>query len=118
MALTSGRNAVKWRQISQQPRSYVLIFNTGDELAKGLKDFATEQNLADASFKVIGALASVRLAWFNPEKKEYQTSVELKEAIGVALIDWRCGPARPQAYCARTCRCGPVRRHNSRWSFA
>jgi hypothetical protein len=28
---------VKWRQISQQPRSYALIFNTGDELAQGLK---------------------------------------------------------------------------------
>jgi predicted DNA-binding protein with PD1-like motif len=59
----------------------VLIFNTGDELAKGLKDFATEQNVTDASFKAIDALASVRLAWFNPQKKEYQTSVELKEQL-------------------------------------
>jgi uncharacterized protein len=75
------RNAVKWRQISQQPRSYALIFNTGDELAQGLKDFATEQNLSDASFKAIGALASVRLAWFNPETKKYRTSVDLKEQV-------------------------------------
>jgi uncharacterized protein len=60
-------------------RSYALIFNTGD--AQGLKDFATEQNLADASFKAIGALASVRLAWFNPETKKYQTSVDLKEQV-------------------------------------
>jgi len=58
-----------------------LFSITGDELAKGLKDFATQQNLADANFKAIGALASVRLAWFNPEKKEYQTSVELKEQL-------------------------------------
>jgi uncharacterized protein len=72
---------MKWRQIEQQPRSYVLVFNTGDELAKGLKDFATEQNLADASFKAIGALASVRLAWFNPETKRYQISVDLKEQV-------------------------------------
>jgi predicted DNA-binding protein with PD1-like motif len=70
--------AVKWRLIDGKPRSYVLIFNTGDELAKGLKDFATEQNLADASFKAIGALAVVKLAWFNPETKKYQTSVDLK----------------------------------------
>jgi len=72
---------MKWRQIERQPRSYVLVFNTGDELAKGLKDFATEQNLADASFKAIGALASVRLAWFNPETKRYQISVDLKEQV-------------------------------------
>ncbi len=72
---------MKWKQIDQQPRSYVLIFNTGDELAKGLKDFAAEQNLADASFKAIGALASVKLAWFDPETKKYRTSVDLKEQV-------------------------------------
>ncbi len=72
---------MKWRQIDQQPRSYVLVFNIGDELAKGLKNFATEQNLADASFKAIGALASVKLAWFDPETKKYRTSVDLKEQV-------------------------------------
>ena len=72
---------MKWKQIDQQPRSYVLIFNTGDELAKGLKDFAIEQRLADATFKAIGALASVKLAWFDPETKKYRTSVDLKEQV-------------------------------------
>jgi predicted DNA-binding protein with PD1-like motif len=72
---------LKWRQISEKPRSYVLVFNTGDELAKGLKDFATEQNLADASFKAIGALASVKLTWFDPETKKYRTSVDLKQQL-------------------------------------
>ena len=95
-----------------------LFSITGDELAKGLKDFATQQNLADANFKAIGALASVRLAWFNPEKKEYQTSVELKEQLELLSLIGDVAPARSQAYCARTCCCGPVRRHNSGWSFA
>ena len=72
---------MKWKQIDQHPRSYVLIFNTGDELAKGLKEFAAEHNLADASFKAIGALASVKLAWFDPETKKYRTSVDLKEQV-------------------------------------
>jgi uncharacterized protein len=72
---------VKWRQISEQPRSYALVFSTGDELAKGLKDFATEQALADASFKAIGALGAVKLAWFNPQTKKYQISVDLKEQV-------------------------------------
>ncbi len=70
---------MRWRQIDR--KSYVLVFNTGDELAQGLKDFARERNLADASFKAIGALAAVRLAWFNPETKKYQTSVDLKEQV-------------------------------------
>jgi predicted DNA-binding protein with PD1-like motif len=72
---------MKWKQIDRQPRIYALIFDRGDELAKGLKDFATEQNLADASLKAIGALASVRLGWFNPETKKYQTCVNLKEQV-------------------------------------
>jgi uncharacterized protein len=72
---------MKWKQIDRQPRTYVLIFNTGDELANGIKDFAMEQNLADASFKAIGALASVKLGWFNPETKKYQTCVDLKEQL-------------------------------------
>jgi predicted DNA-binding protein with PD1-like motif len=73
--------AMKWKQIDQHPRRYVLIFNTGDELAKGLKDFAAEHSLADASFKAIGALASVKLAWFDAETKKYRTSVDLREQV-------------------------------------
>lgn len=72
---------MKWKQIDQHPRNYAIIFETGDELAKGLADFAKDQNLSDASFKAIGALASVSLAWFNPETKKYQTSVDLKEQV-------------------------------------
>ena len=72
---------MKWRQINEHPRSYAVIFSTGDELAKGLKDFAAEQALADASFKAIGALAAVKLAWFNPQTKKYQIAVDLKEQV-------------------------------------
>jgi uncharacterized protein len=84
---------MKWKQIDQHPRRYVLIFNTGDELAKGLKDFAAEHGLADASFKAIGALASVKLAWFDAETKKYRTSVDLREQVellsGLAPFSWR-----------------------------
>jgi uncharacterized protein len=61
---------MKWKQIERHPRGYALVFDRGDELAKGLEDFATEQNFADSSFKAIGTLASVRLGWFNPETKK------------------------------------------------
>lgn len=72
---------MKWKQIAREPRSYALIFDRGDEIAKLLKDFATEQNLVDASFKAIGALNAVKLGWFNPETKNYQTCVDLKEQV-------------------------------------
>ena len=72
---------MKWKQIEDQPRTFVLIFNTGDEVNAGLTNFAREQNLSDASFKAIGALQSVKLGWYNPETKKYATSVELNEQV-------------------------------------
>jgi predicted DNA-binding protein with PD1-like motif len=72
---------LKYKLVEEHPRTYVLIFDTGDELAAGLKRFATEQKLSGSSFKAIGALSSVKLGWFNWETKKYQTAVALDEQI-------------------------------------
>jgi len=72
---------LKHKLVEEHPRTYVLIFDTGDELASGLKRFATEQKLAGSSFKAIGALSSAKLGWFNWETKKYQIAVALDEQI-------------------------------------
>lgn len=69
------------KQIDDHPKTFVLIFKTGDELAKGLSQFANEQQLSAASFKAVGALSSVRLAWFSWESKKYEPSVTLDEQV-------------------------------------
>ncbi|MGD0679456.1 MAG: PPC domain-containing DNA-binding protein [Polyangiaceae bacterium] len=85
---------MKARQIDESPKTFVLVFETDDELAKGLLEFAEQERLSAASFKAVGALSSVRLAWFSWESKKYQPSVtfdeqvELLSLIGdVALMD-------------------------------
>jgi predicted DNA-binding protein with PD1-like motif len=50
---------MNFRQISESPRTFIIVFKTGDELADGLLRFAREQRLSAASFKAIGALSSV-----------------------------------------------------------
>ena len=70
-----------FRQIDQSPKTFVLVFRTGDELATGLSKFAEEQKLSAASFKAVGALSSVRLAWFSWEAKQYEPSVILDEQV-------------------------------------
>ena len=55
---------MKYKLLGENPKTYVLIFDTGDELADGLKRFASEQKLLGSSFKAIGALSSVKLGWF------------------------------------------------------
>jgi predicted DNA-binding protein with PD1-like motif len=72
---------MKYRQIDQSPKTFILVFETGDELAKGLSDFATGQKLSAPSFKAVGALSSVRLGWFSWESKKYEPSVTLKEQL-------------------------------------
>jgi uncharacterized protein len=72
---------MKSRQIDQSPKTFILVFATGDELAKGLSEFATEQKLSAASFKAVGALSSVRLGWFSWESKQYEPSVTLDEQL-------------------------------------
>ncbi len=70
-----------YKQIDQAPKTFILVFETGDELAEGLKLFAIEQKLSAASFKAVGALSSVRLGWFSWESKKYEPSVQLDEQI-------------------------------------
>jgi predicted DNA-binding protein with PD1-like motif len=72
---------MKFRQIDESPKTFILIFEIGDELAEGLLQFAKEQKLSAASFKAVGALSSVRLGWFSWESKKYEPSVTLDEQV-------------------------------------
>jgi len=72
---------MKFRKIDESPKTFILVFETGDELADGLLQFAKEQKLSAASFKAVGALSSVRLGWFGWESKNYEPSVTLDEQV-------------------------------------
>ena len=72
---------MNFRKIDESPKTFILVFKTGDELADGLLQFATEQKLSAASFKAVGALSAVRLAWFNWETRKYEPSVTLDEQV-------------------------------------
>jgi len=72
---------MRWKRVAEEPVTYAVIFETGDEIAAGLKKFAKEQKLKDSSFKAIGGCEYVKLGWFDWEDKKYKTSVELKEQL-------------------------------------
>ena len=52
-------------------KTFVLIFNTGDQVVAGLKAFAEEKHLAASHFTAIGAFKDVTLGYFDWEKKDY-----------------------------------------------
>ena len=69
------------RQIDHTPKTFILVFEIGDELAKGLLEFAEQERLASASFEAVGAFSSVRLGWYSWESKKYEPSVTLDEQV-------------------------------------
>lgn len=91
---------MRFRRLAENPQTYVVIFETGDELAAGLNRFAADQKLAGSSFKAIGALSQVRLGWFDWDSKEYRPSVVLNEQVElVSLIgDIALKDGKPQAH--------------------
>jgi predicted DNA-binding protein with PD1-like motif len=91
---------MRFKLIEQQPKTYVVTFSTGDELAAGLKQFASDQKLGGSSFKAIGAFSSVKLGWFDWDSKQYRPSVVLNEQVElVSLIgDIALADGRPQVH--------------------
>jgi hypothetical protein len=71
---------MRHKLLEKHPATYILVLDTGDEVAAELQRFA-EQNISSASFKAIGALSSVKLAWFNWQTKRYETCVALDEQV-------------------------------------
>jgi uncharacterized protein len=69
------------KQVAEDPKTLVVILDTGDEILSSLKSVARTEHLAGSSFKAIGALSDVELGWFNWETKKYQTAVKFQEQV-------------------------------------
>ena len=72
---------MRWKRIADEPTTFAVIFETGDEIASLLHRFATQQGLGDSSFKAIGALSYAKLGWFNWETKRYDPACVLDEQV-------------------------------------
>jgi predicted DNA-binding protein with PD1-like motif len=77
---------MRYRQISEQPATFALIMETGDEILQSLQAFAMSKKLAGSSFKAIGALSYVKLGWFNWQTKKYEVAVELEEQLELLVL--------------------------------
>jgi predicted DNA-binding protein with PD1-like motif len=72
---------MRYKLVDEKPKTFVIVFETNDEVVETLKRFASEQKISDASFKAIGALSFAKLGWFNWESKKYEPSVVLNEQL-------------------------------------
>jgi predicted DNA-binding protein with PD1-like motif len=82
-------------------RTFVLVFEKGDEAVAGLHSFAGANSLTAARFTAIGAFSDAKLGYFDRERKGYaeivvREQVEVLSLLGdVAIED---GEARVHAH--------------------
>ena len=69
-------------------RTFVVALDTGDPLIESITRFAAEQGLAASEFTAIGALASARLAYFDPARRDY-VHIPLEEHVEMASLNGR-----------------------------
>ena len=73
-------------------RTFVLVFDTGDEVMEALGAFVREHRVGAAQLTGIGAFSDVELGYFDWESKEYRPipvdeQVELVSLVGDVALD-------------------------------
>ncbi|HEX3941465.1 MAG TPA: PPC domain-containing DNA-binding protein [Acidobacteriaceae bacterium] len=88
------------QQLAENPKTYVVILDTGEEIMESLKRFAGDERLSGSSFKAIGALSEVELGWFDWETKKYRTAAKLEEQVELLSLigDVALAEGKPQVH--------------------
>lgn len=66
-------------------RAFALIYEPGDEVVAGLKQFAKEHRPQSAHFTAIGAFSDAVLAYFDWQTKEYE-DIPVNEQVEVLML--------------------------------
>jgi predicted DNA-binding protein with PD1-like motif len=69
-----------------EEKTWALVFQTGDEVAGALEQFARENRLSASHFTAIGAFSDVTLGYFNLEKKDYKKIPVTEQVEVLSLI--------------------------------
>ena len=64
--------SMRYKLISKRPKTFVLAFETGDEVIQGLNTFACEQQLSASQFTAIGAFSKAVVGFFELSRREYK----------------------------------------------
>jgi predicted DNA-binding protein with PD1-like motif len=68
-----------------EEKVFIVVFETGDEVMRGLLDFARDNRVSAGHFTAIGALSDVVLGYLDWEKKDYER-IPLTEQIEVLSL--------------------------------
>jgi len=71
-------------------RSFLLVFDKGDDVLATLRAFAASQAIRGASFVALGAFRSATIAYWNPATKEYE-QIAVDEQVEVLSLAGNLG---------------------------
>ena len=71
--------------INKKPKTFAVVFDTGDEVVSGLKTFARENRLSASQFTAIGAFSNARLGFFNIAERGYK-KIPINEQVEVLSL--------------------------------
>jgi predicted DNA-binding protein with PD1-like motif len=77
---------MKAKLINPAPKTYAVVFDSGDEVMSGLLDFAKETHLGASHLTAIGAFSEVTLGFFIPEEKRYKKMIIREQVEVLSLI--------------------------------
>jgi predicted DNA-binding protein with PD1-like motif len=66
-------------------KTFVVVFDSGDEVRQNLLEFANSNRLTDAHLTAIGALSQVKLGFFDRQQKAYK-EIPLQEQVEVLSL--------------------------------
>jgi len=76
---------MRWRLLSDSPRSFLLVYDMDDEARDVLAAFADEQRLTMGHFKALGAFRETTIAWWSWEDKQYH-EIPVNEQVEVVSM--------------------------------
>jgi hypothetical protein len=86
--VTQGRRLVDSQLLLDREgeRTWVVVFETGEEALSGLREFARECDLTASHFTAIGAFSDAVLGFFDPGAKRY-IEIPLREQVEVLSLN-------------------------------
>jgi predicted DNA-binding protein with PD1-like motif len=78
---------MEYRRIAEGPlRTFVAVFDSGDEVLAGLQTVAERERLSAASFTAIGALRDATLGWYDLDAQDYDRNEVQEQAEVLSLL--------------------------------
>jgi uncharacterized protein len=71
--------------VNHSPKTYLLVFDIGDDLAAGITDFATKEGVNFGYLTGIGACSYVTLGYFDFATKDYKKIPVEEQVEGLSL---------------------------------